>query len=583
MYYVSSKTNLYNKRALKELDKHLVTPSKKWKPEYGDLPERQYKETRLGIKLGEPYKTYTYDIHIANDTNLYLLANEGLITHNSGKSSTIGAGLALYFATERSYEYLQMLGTSPFATIPIISPTREQANEVYSAIKNFILKSPYLFNQYLDGKIESFQDMYSEDAVGKANAMTGAQIRLNNKVVIKTLTADVSRIRGFAAPFYILDECAWFGAESNDNKNTDKAIEEAIQPATAQFGDYAFGLKISSPNGESGLMYEAKLKEEHPQVLHSQVETWHCNPIISKSYLEAQKLKGQTYFDREYGAKYTASEQSYLDPERIEASVIKGLEKADPLKEYRYVAAMDYATKSDYWTLAIGHKEYNLDPDTKEKMEYIYIDCLMHWKGKQGDELDPSEIIPEICTYLKEYRVSYCLSDHYAYAALRSMFQREGCVLKEFKVSAQSKLKYMYSLNISINSNALRMVNNQLAVKHLKDLREKRSSTGKLKVEHAANAHDDYADSIGLVVYQFDKNSPVYAGFHKEEEGEAPPQTKDARGNFIAMPTAQDLAEKAGVPNFTDNRFEIEQRLKKERGEVTEEDEDDDGDFWFSM
>ena len=44
-----------------------------------------------------------------------------------GKSTTIGAGLALYYATQ--FDYLPYLGTSPHATIPIISASKEQAGE----------------------------------------------------------------------------------------------------------------------------------------------------------------------------------------------------------------------------------------------------------------------------------------------------------------------------------------------------------------------------------------------------------------------------------------------------------------------
>lgn len=499
------------------------------------------------------------------------------IGRRSGKSTLLGAGLAIYFATQYNYE--PYLRTSPHATIPIISPTKDQAGEVYSSIKQMLIRSPYLFQTFLDGKIDGFADEYSEENIGAKAKLTGGQIKLNNNVIIKVMAADMGKMRGMAVPFGILDECCFFGVEGKDNKNTDRSIYEALSPALSQFQEVegmAMILKISSPNGQSGLMYENYEKRKDPDVLHWQVPSWYANTNIPIRYLKKQKKKGQSFFNREYGAQYTASEQAYLDPILIDESVIKGVQEMEPMKGYKYVAVMDYATKEDYWAFGIGHKEYITDPESKEKVERIYIDFVTHWRGKSGEELDPKEVIPQICAHMKKYKVSQCYTDQYAYAALRSYFQREGCILKEFPISTQSKLKYMFSLQIAINSGSFKMVANPIAIKHLKDLREKRSlSTNKLRIEHAQNCHDDYADVIGLIVYQFDKTSPIYVGTHREEEEPEVKTTKDARGQHLAYPTAEEMAEHVGVPNFYDNRKEEDAKKKED------EDPDDDGGGFF--
>jgi hypothetical protein len=576
VHIVKTKSNLYIKMALKELDKYLVTPSKKWKPEYSDFPE-QRSHTRLGMRLGEAYKAQTFDIAVSNSTNLYVLANEGLITKNSGKSTTCGAGIAIYYATQ--FDYKPYLGTSPYATIPIISPTKTQAGEVYAAIKNMFLRSTYLFDTFLDGKIDNFRDEYTEDKIGKDDALVGGMIRLNNKVVIKVMAADVSKMRGFAVPFAILDEVCFFGMEGSDSKNTDVGIYEALAPALSQFQSVegmAMVLKISSPNGESGLMYTDYERRNEEDVLHLQVPTWYANPTISVKYLEKQKKKGMSYFNREYGAQYTASEASYLDPALVEDCRLRGLQDREPLPQYRYAAAMDYATKDDYWAFVIGHKETFIDPVDKVRKEKTIIDFVRYWRGISGAELNPDLVIEEISGYLKRYRVAYCVADQYAYAAVRQIFMRYGCQTKEFKITNASKLKYFYSLQLAINSKQLQIVDVPLAFKHLKDLREKRStSSSTVRVEHAQNCKDDIANAMALVVYQFDKTSPLYIGYTHEEE-DATPTTKDGAGRQIAMPTAQDVAEHVGLSEFYDNRAE-----EKKREEGGDDDSDDGSGFWF--
>lgn len=496
----------------------------------------------------------------------------------SGKSTTIGAGIAVYFATQ--FDYSPYLGTSPHATIPIVSPTKEQAGEIYATIKNMFLRSTYLFDEFLDGKIENFADEYDEEKIGKKDALIGGQIKLNNKVIIKVIAADISKLRGMAVPFAIMDEACFMGVmEGTDNKNTDKAIYEALSPALSQFQQIegmAMILKISSPNGQSGLMYGDFEQSKDPDVLHMQVPSWYANPTIPVKYLEKQKKKGSAFFQREYGAKYTASETSYLDPVTVDAAVMPGIDSLPFNQKYRYVAVMDYATRHDYWAFAIGHKEYYWDE--KEKKSRIVIDYATAWRGLAGQELDPGVIIPQIAQKLKEYQVGYCISDQYAYASVKVLMQQEGCQLKEFKVAQQSKLKYMYSLQINLNSKSLRMVDNSLLVKHLKDLRERRSETGKLQIMNAPGSHDDFANVAALICYQFDTTSPIYIGHTDGDDTLIPAETKDLTGRQIAPPTAEELANTQGVDGFYDNRAEFDEKGNKK---PTGEDEGGGSGMWW--
>jgi hypothetical protein len=73
-----------------ELNQHIQSPQKQWKPEYDQLVTGK---SSCKLDAVRPVWVYdglevdTYDIHVDSPTNLYLLAN-GLVTHNSGKSQT---------------------------------------------------------------------------------------------------------------------------------------------------------------------------------------------------------------------------------------------------------------------------------------------------------------------------------------------------------------------------------------------------------------------------------------------------------------------------------------------------------------
>jgi hypothetical protein len=83
-----TKTQSDIKRILREVQPFLASPQKHWKPEY----ENYGKRTRPGYvkvtRVNQPQEMPTFDIHVDSPTNLYLLAN-GMVTHNSGKTSTI--------------------------------------------------------------------------------------------------------------------------------------------------------------------------------------------------------------------------------------------------------------------------------------------------------------------------------------------------------------------------------------------------------------------------------------------------------------------------------------------------------------
>lgn len=74
------------RRILKAIDHELVSPQKKYRSEYDNLKTWAHDDS-YSLQMSETSRlAQTYDITIANSTNLYVLANQGLITHNSGKS-----------------------------------------------------------------------------------------------------------------------------------------------------------------------------------------------------------------------------------------------------------------------------------------------------------------------------------------------------------------------------------------------------------------------------------------------------------------------------------------------------------------
>lgn len=117
-YTVNIMNNRASVAALLELDQYLVTPRKKWKPEYADLNFYNSLPDRIGLKKSGEREVETYDIMVDNDTHLYVLANEGLITHNS----TIGIIYALSEAIKNRDCCILIMGPDTRQTKDIVAP-----------------------------------------------------------------------------------------------------------------------------------------------------------------------------------------------------------------------------------------------------------------------------------------------------------------------------------------------------------------------------------------------------------------------------------------------------------------------------
>lgn len=84
-YSVRVADNFNASRILKALDPHIVTKSKKHKTLYDSL-SKSVRPDCIGLSLGGSRMTTTWDISVSNTTRLYVLHNNGLVTHNCGKS-----------------------------------------------------------------------------------------------------------------------------------------------------------------------------------------------------------------------------------------------------------------------------------------------------------------------------------------------------------------------------------------------------------------------------------------------------------------------------------------------------------------
>lgn len=126
-YSIKIKNNFISKKISKVLSEYMVLDRKKWKPEYEFFLENNTHPDFMGVTKSNPRIMNTYDIHIGNETNLYLTAN-GLVTHNCGKSYALCV-LALELCLKK-----------PNCIVKFVAPTKLQIATIVRPLFTEILK-----------------------------------------------------------------------------------------------------------------------------------------------------------------------------------------------------------------------------------------------------------------------------------------------------------------------------------------------------------------------------------------------------------------------------------------------------------
>lgn len=194
IHYVILKNRYMCKRALLELSPYVQLKRKRWLPEYDTKGTGKFNPENIGVKKTNKRVEHCYDIHVNSPTNLYLLAN-GLVTHNSGKSSLGARIVTWWFNNFHPYkERPKEWGDRPIKILMMGQDTRNIQFEIF------------------EGKIKPFIGVEGKDYKvkrdgGNVSAITNLH---NGNLIIFMSHSDAEQARrrgqGFTADIVWLDE-----------------------------------------------------------------------------------------------------------------------------------------------------------------------------------------------------------------------------------------------------------------------------------------------------------------------------------------------------------------------------------------
>ena len=377
----------------------------------------------------------------------------------SGKSIN-AALLATYMAAMRTY---CGLSRGERATIPVVSPTKQQSRIIQR----------YVWTMFRDNPLLS----------AMIERETTTELDLNNGVSIETMVADQRTVRGYTSPCVILDESAFFSSEA---ARSDVEVIRAWRPALATLRGIL--VCISSPYAKTGALFNAHRKwwGKDGDVLVWQSASTVLNPTLDRTFIEEALADDPEASSSEWLGQFRADIESFVAREAVEQCVIPGRYELPYVPAHAYVGFVDPSGgRADAMYLAVGHKEG----------ETFVLDCLRSAPAP----FSPDSVVDEFATTLKSYKVHTVAGDRYGGIWPEERFKVHGIA---YEVADKAKSDLYRELLPLINSRRLEMLDHDQLTSQLVNLERRTSRSGKDSIDHGPGGHDDLSNVLAGVAYR---------------------------------------------------------------------------------
>lgn len=536
--------------------------------------ERDGKSVKFKTVLMTEYEIYEfltdakYDPRKLKDVKINKI---NLICGRRSGKTLLSAVISIYCSICNNWK--PFLKKTPFATVLIMSHSREFSDEVLEIIRSLIETSAVL------------SALVNKDKKNTSSTMNlkvpwiinQTQIQYS-RVQIKVAAASSKTTRGVAACAILCDEIAFWNLDES-MKETDAKIMKAVRPAMKQFREFAMLIKLSSPGIKQGVLYgefkKDRAGELPPTYAVFKAPSWVMTPedvVPSEEFVEEYNLDPDS-FDQEYRGNFADSLSFFITPEYIDMAVLKKVEfQAPEGSAIKYTAAIDAAYKGDAFTFSVTAY---VNGRLKQYMS-------KGWRGTRQKPVSSYEVAEFIRNVCKQFNIDEVGADQYAFQPLKEIFNTYGVTLKEYTFTPVFKKKIYFNLKKLIHSQQADLLDNETQTRELKELIVEQGQSGNIKIGHPAGGTDDYADS--LAVAAFLATEELGTGIFElitSAPGQSYGINTDAQGRSFKAPSADMLVQSGHLhESVMDNSTEFVRDLKTGkliRIEDADEDEVEDG------
>jgi len=429
-------------------------------------------ETLLRVLYGLPLNDAQLEIYKrATDRQTYepreYREADCIAGRRSGKSSKIAANVACYEAALRQHK---QLARGERAHICVIAPTREQARVTFNYVRARLEDSPLLSKMIAETRAD--------------------EVELSNRATIAVWSCNFRSVRGLSIACCIAEETAFWRDDSGANPAEE--VLAAVRPAMSTFRGGKL-LKVSSPWAKSGILwsdFQRRLERVEPLVWR--LPSNEMNDALDLNFLAAELERDPARYAVEYGAEFAESANALLEPELVDAAVVRGQVEILPQSRIFPVFALDAAFKSDAFAFA-GAFRTNDDK--------VCVTTCRSWKPQKNRPVQLDEVLGEIVAVMRSWNATKIYGDQLASEPIRQALAKERIEFEQVTTLGRRAAGIYQSLRVLVGQRRLEIPDDAELVSQLKKLEHVILPGGGERVE-AATGHDDKAVATALAVHE---------------------------------------------------------------------------------
>jgi hypothetical protein len=264
---------------------------------------------------------------------------------------------------------------------------------------------------------------------------------------------------------------------------------------------------ISSPRGKEGILWKLyETSPKNPQLMMVKLPTWVVNPNNSEESLrEANKHMTEEQFLMEFGAEFSGmAGENFFSRDQAISCFRHGLKmRAAGIAPWVYFAHLDPARNSSNYALVVVHREYFMNPKTRESDFRIVVDHIKHWHPLPNKPIDLEEIDEYMLALRKRFHLGLVTYDSWSSAHSIKKLQRNGIPAKETPFTGTYKMQIYNNLKTLVEQGKVFIPPYDLLQREMINLQCKRRDFG-FRIYHKEEGEcttDDVVDCLAGACY----------------------------------------------------------------------------------
>ena len=310
---------------------------------------------------------------------------------------------------------------------------------------------------------------------------TDEMIEFRNGAALEIASNDAATIRGRSAIAVVGTEACYWQTD-DERASSDEEVVGAAEPAMAMTPDGGLLLMQSSVYRRRGYMHR-RFKElwgnDDAEDMCWLATSQTMNPALPEKVVSDALSRDFARGQAEFNSVWRDDVSGYLSRELIEAATDRGIVVRPPARGIRYYGFADPSGGvNDSYCAAVAHAEG----------ESVILDSLVEIRAP----LNPAEATATISEMFKQYHLSEVHGDRYSAGFVVDAFSK--CGIKYIHSDLDRSAIYANALSLFTSGRA-RILDNSRLASQLSGLERHALPSGKDRIDHGLNGHDDAANA----------------------------------------------------------------------------------------